>query len=315
MADPVTVNRSLAIPSTGSDVGSWGTVLNGNLNLIDTLFGAVTSISTNGGSITLTPAQLACGTISVSGALSAGAGLIFPAVQGWWSIENMTTGNFLLSAQSGAASEIIFIPQGEIIDVQINVNVARYRNLGRIGTYWDYASVSVPGWVTGCTKPPYLLCDGSGFSAATYPVLTSIIGTNITPDLRGRSRAMLNLGTNRITAVTGFNGDALFFGGGSQTSTLVTANLPQHTHSGTTGGDSPDHGHTLPSYATVSGQFAPGTGGAAQTAGQIAAGQLTGGANVRHAHAFTTDGGTGSNTAFSIMQPTTISGITLIRAA
>jgi hypothetical protein len=315
MADPVTVNRGFAIQTTGSNVGGWGTVLNSDLNLLDTITGGVTSISTTGGSITLSAAQLAFGTISVSGALSSGAGLNFPAVQGWWSIENLTTGNFLLSVQSGASSEIIFIPQGEVIDVQVNTNVTRYRNLGRIGTYWDYAGVSVPGWVTGCTKPPYLLCDGSSFSAATYPYLTAIIGTNITPDLRGRSRAMLNQGTGRITAAgSGIDGNALFAAGGAQTATLGTTNLPPYTPSGTavvTGTARNGEVRALGSNALT--PTPDGTGGVVPT---IQNGTADGrGLTVNASGPLTGNAQGGSSTPFSIMQPTTISGITMIRAA
>ena len=313
MADPVTQNRGLVIPNTGSSPGSWGPIINGDFAILDTIVGGIASISTNGGPTTLSPAQLACGTISITGNMNQYANIIFPAVQGWWSIENLTTNGFPVFIQSVGGAQQICMPPGEITDIQIGSSGVKYRNLGRVGSYLDLATASVPQWIANCTIPPYLLCDGSSFSATTYPQLVALIGTNITPDLRGRSRAMLNLSTNRITgAVTGINGDALFAAGGVQTSTLVTANLPQHTHSGTTGVDSPDHGHNVAGGGSNGVTYSPGAGAYVGFAPSTA---LSAGANVRHAHAFTTDGGTGSNTAFSIMQPTTISGITLIRAA
>ena len=37
MADPLTTNRTLAVPTRGSDVGNWDVPLNNNANALDTL--------------------------------------------------------------------------------------------------------------------------------------------------------------------------------------------------------------------------------------------------------------------------------------
>jgi hypothetical protein len=49
MSEPITVNKTLIVPNTGDLSGSWGTAaLNPNFQLIDAMFGGVTSISLSG---------------------------------------------------------------------------------------------------------------------------------------------------------------------------------------------------------------------------------------------------------------------------
>lgn len=314
MADPVTVNRNFAQPTRGSDVGTWDLPLNGNFGLLDTIVGGVTSISTTGGSNILTPSQLAGGTILVTGALTAVASLNFPSgLQGWWSIYNSTTGAFNLIVSAGSAIEFICVPQGQIIDIQVNGNSVKFRNLGIVGTYVDYAGTAVPPWVAGCTIPPFILCNGGAFSAATYPYLAALIGTNV-PDLRGRARYALNGGTNRVTAGgSGIDGNTLFSGGGNEV-------LQSHAHivSGNTDVDSPDHAHnftgggavTVGASSVGNGNASPGAAGPA-----ISIGPFTLGANVRHTHAISLTSGTTGAGGSQNMPPAIISGITMIRAA
>jgi hypothetical protein len=313
LADPVTVNRNLAQPTRGSDVGTWDVPLNGNFGLLDTIVGGIASVAATGGVITLNAAQLQCGTISVSGSLGADAAIAFPAVQGWWSVENLTTGGPALFVQAGSNAQVICVPPFEITDVQVNGNVVKFRNLGRIGTFIDYAVSSIPNWITKCTIPPYLLCDGSAFSGGTYPQLAGMIGSNV-PDLRGRSRAYLNGGTGRITAAgSGINGDAIFSSGGQQNIALIQAHLPTgafpvaitdfgHFHdlngggSFTVGSTSVGSGPSSPSAAGPAALISPQTD--TKPTGITASVTLNGGAQ----------------SAFTNMGPTAISGITMIRA-
>lgn len=311
MVDPVTTNRSLAQPTRGSDVGTWDVPVNGNMGLLDTILGGIATIAMPSGvGVNLNAAQLACGTLTLTGALTGVTGMQFPAVQGWWSIQNLTTGNFTCACQAGASTEIIYIPQGEIIDIQVNVNTVRYRNLGRVGSYLDLATATVPAWITTCTIPPYLFCDGSSFNASTYPTLNQLIGTNVLPDLRGRSRATVNSGTNRITtAGSGINGDALLAAGGVQNITIVQANLPNFTMPVAI--NDPGHFHAMQANPENSGtnlgqvNLVPIGGGSTVLNGM--ASQVTG---------ITTNGANtgGSSTPLTNMPPAAIAGITLIRA-
>lgn len=227
---PSTINRGYSIPPTGGSVDVWGSNdLNPNFGAIDTNFGGIISIPTTGGVITLNPVQLAYGTISVSGALSNNAIVTFPAVQGWWSIENLCTNieAFTLFVACGTATTLIGIPPGEIVDVQVNGNVPKYRNLGRVGSYLDDCGAVVPLWISGSTIPPYLNCNGGTFSGTTYPVLAARLGGTTLPDYRGRGPFYLNQGTGRLTAAgAGIDGDTRFASGGFNGVNLAVNQVP-----------------------------------------------------------------------------------------
>jgi len=124
------------------------------------------------------------------------------------------------------------------------------------------------------------------------------------PDWRGRALAALddmgNSAAGRLTA-TYFGATATVLGaaGGGESKALIASNMVAHTHSGTTGNDSPDHTHSYNSFsgATVGGG---GAFGAVSSAG----GFTSGGASTRHQHPFTTDSGAGMSSApFAIASP------------
>lgn len=99
--------------------------------------------------------------------------------------------------------------------------------------------VAIPGLIepfAGTTVPTgYLLCDGSAVSRTTYATLYAVIGDTFgagdgvdtfnLPDLSGR--VPLGVSSTHLLGSTG----------GSETVTLVEAELPAHTH------EVPQHGH------------------------------------------------------------------------
>ena len=107
------------------------------------------------------------------------------------------------------------------------------------GSVVDFAGSSAPsGW---------LLCAGQAVSRTTYADLFTAIGTTFgvgdgsttfnLPDLRGRVVAgkddMNGTAANRLTTGgSGINGASLGASGGTQTHTLITAEIPAHTHGG-----------------------------------------------------------------------------------
>lgn len=93
-----------------------------------------------------------------------------------------------------------------------------------------------------------LLCDGSAVSRTTYATLFGVIGTTFgvgngtttfnVPDIRGRVIAGRdNMGGSAASRLTGTtmspNGNTVGAVGGTQTHTLITAEMPAHTHTNT----------------------------------------------------------------------------------
>ena len=91
-------------------------------------------------------------------------------------------------------------------------------------------------WGTASAPTGYLLCDGSSVSTTTYAALFAVIGYTF-----GGSGASFTLPDYRGKMPIGVSGSyALAATGGAATTTLITANLPSHTHPIT----DPGHLHT-----------------------------------------------------------------------
>jgi microcystin-dependent protein len=164
----------------------------------------------------------------------------------------------------------------------------------------------------GTTAPnsAFALLYGQAISQSTYATLYALVGPNafapdsggnfFLPDLRGRAIfGQDNMGgsaAGRIAAT--FNGAIKGAAGGAETQTLTQAQLPAHTHSGTTGTESATHTHGI-SGSFVTGQ--PGSG-AIGGSGSLVVPQ-TNTESATHTHSFTTDNGTGGGQAHPIMPP------------
>src|SRR6266446_3912712 len=238
MVDPTTVNTSLAIPIRGTDVGTWDLPANGNFTAIDSMFGGVTTVALSSQSVTLLSSQAQASVIRLTGTLLANVSVILPSIYKGWTIDNRilnSPSSFAIILVSTNGASYIGLPPSTN-DVFYDGTTVDYRNLGKVGEYWDYASLSIPSWVLQSQKPPYLYCNGTTFSSATYPILANLFGGNTLPDTRGRVRIQSNNGTGRVTVIAV---DTLFAAGGDQ-------NLQAHNHtaSGTTSGQSVDHTHT-----------------------------------------------------------------------
>lgn len=308
MSDPATSNVGLYQPSRGSDPGTWDSPVNANTGAADSLASNVAIIPLTNVNVTLStppnsgaswsgPYQSQSAVLRFTGALSGHCGVVLPR-PGFWIIENLCTGNFLVVPQSivGGAGQLICAPPNQAIQIYCDGTNVKFVNLPPVGAYLDLGASAVPAWISNCSVPPYLNCDGTTFSAVTYPALASLLGGTTLPDLRGRSRAALNQGTGRITtAGGGIDGNTILAAGGAQTHTLTIAEMPAHNHT-----DS-GHNHTVP---IVNGAALAGASGSAVGAGGSTT-TSTGFANIQN---------TGGGGAHSIMNPVAIGGLTLIRA-
>lgn len=258
-----TTARGLYQVANSSFVGTWDVPENFNWGVVDAALGQITTVQLNNTPVTLTAGQAQCFQIIFSssaapgGNLAGNVAITFPTVSpsstemtGPYVIQNLCGNSslFTITLQTTVAGgQVVACKPGEPFDVINDGTNFKFKNLGHIGSYWDYAGSSVPNWVTACTIPPYLNCDGTSFSSATYPTLAAILGTTL-PDSRGRYRATLNQTTARITSSAGLDANTILAGGGtmltltssyiSQISDGAGMNDPGHTHSGNAGSGS-----------------------------------------------------------------------------
>ena len=309
-----TTAKGLAQVANSSFIGTWDVPTNANWAAVDAATGQVSSISLSGGNLSLSATQMGCSQLTFNSTLTGNTVVTFPIaipssapitpITGPYIVYNACTGSSLYTvtlATTVSSGLYISLPPGELVDVVTDGSNFRFKNLGRVGTYWDYAGSSVPSWVSGCSVPPYLNCDGTVFSSATYPFLATILGGTTLPDSKGRARSALNQGSNRLlSSNNGVNGDVLLSGGGGSV-TLSSVNLPNISFPVT----DPGHTHGL-SYYYQSPTIMAGAGAARPAgAGSIVTDSATTGITVNSG---------GSGTAVTLATPTYIGGITLIRA-
>jgi len=180
----------------------------------------------NSGSAWAGPYSAQSAVIRFTGVLTADVTVTLPR-SGFFIVQNKcTVGAFVVILASSAPGNVICAPPGESIHVFSDGVDMEYVALGRINAYEDFAGSTVPRWITACTIPPYLNCNGATFSGTTYPNTAAYLGGTTLPDARGRTRFALNQTTGRITLAAGFgiDGNTLAAAGGSQT--LTQDSLP-----------------------------------------------------------------------------------------
>src|SRR5712671_283737 len=175
MVSTFTPNIQWEEPARGDQVGTWDTPVNGNSTLIDLVAGAINTISLNNSPVVLAAAQFQSKSITFNSTLTGSVAITFPtSFHKSYEIRNICTGSSAFVITLGttvAGGKVVCCPPGESVDVVNNGTDLYFHNLERVGSYWDYAGSSVPAWVSGCTVAPYLNCDGTAFSSATFPQL------------------------------------------------------------------------------------------------------------------------------------------------
>lgn len=367
MADTLTVNTLLTNQTEGGNSNSWGTIADANFEEIDDKFGDVTSISTTGGTTTLTASQEIVNAIALTGTLVSNVEVVFSARGGTWVIKNGTSGAFSVtckvSGQTG--TEITQGTRQQVYSTGTDIESAGgSSNATSIPTGFlaPYLVTTAPtGWVRANGRTIGNASSGSaeranadtsalfvllwsGFDNTHLPILDSA-GTLTSrgasgaadfaankrmplPSLRGRTLVGLddmgNSAASIITAATTFTlGNATTNGStfGTQTHTLITAELAAHTHtgpshthtfsatsgvesaghthgvSGSTGVESADHTHGYTQFGTTSPNDLGTSGGTPRGSTT----QQTGGRSATHTHSFsTTSDGVSANHTHSV---------------
>lgn len=303
MASIFTPNINLEEPARGDAVGIWDVPVNSNTTVLDLAIGGIGSVVVNNSPIVLAPAQFQARQLTIGSTLTGNVPLVFPSsFSKNYVIRNASTGSsafvvILTSTVAGAVQ--IACPPGDTFSCFIVSGNWQFQDLGRVGTYWDYAGSSVPLWVDTCTIPPFLNCDGGNFNTSLYPALAAILGSNVLPDTRGRFRAALNQTTGRITSgasTGGVDGNTRFASGGAQLTTLSSQQMPPVKVT--------DPGHVHNYSGPV---LAVGAGPSGTVVG------LTTATNTSPAVTGITVGSS-NPTVVPLLPPTYIGGITMIRA-
>jgi microcystin-dependent protein len=293
-----TPNLNLELVARGGDVGAWDTPTNSNWSIDDTCIGGIANITVNNSNITLSAAQFQCRNLTFISTLTGSINVVFPSsFTKDYEIHNLATGSsaFTIQLSVSGGSQIIFAPPGQATDVFNDGVNMQYKNLPPVGSMIDFATTAVPAWISFCTVPPWLNCNGQSFSATTYPALAAILGGTTVPDTRGCVSAALDAGAGRLTG-------SFLQVIGSQTTTLGTANLPPYTPTGTV---AITQGPNNPNSVLFN------VGGANLGGGAAVAAQ---GNTLTISAAFTGNAQGGTSTPVGIVQPTTVVGIRMIRA-
>lgn len=278
---PVTTNRSFCIPNTGDLPNAWGTsAINPNFQYLDALIGGTTTIALSVATTITLSIPPTTGTSSGAATQSQVALIKFTGVQtgnavikftlpGYYIIDNRCTGTSYvqLSPASGGGNSIGAEP-GKKQHVFFDGTDMDYINMPGPGTALDFHTntTAYPPWQQACTVKPYLIKDGSIYTASIYPALAQYLGSTYggdgsttfgVPDERSRFRLAVdsNAAAGRVTnAISGINGTTFGSAGGDQ-------RLQTHSHGMT---DTHYHNASVSSgYSFVTqtgGNFAGGSG-------------------------------------------------------
>lgn len=176
-----TSNKLYPLQTTGTNVGTWGTVLNnGALSVIDNNLGGTLNISVAGSSnINLTASQASFLIHNLTGALTGNINYIFPALGGFFAVNNQTTGAFTVTVTVVGGSGGILVPQGNTVSTYIDATVPQVEAF--TGTSYVFAAGTVTGTanalVVAQTFPSAFTLSTGTFITFTPTALNTLAAT------------------------------------------------------------------------------------------------------------------------------------------
>jgi len=264
MSSTYSTNLALELIGAGEQAGNWGSTTNTNLGtLLEQAISGYTTQACTGGTDTLTMTNGASATarnmfLELTG--TGGGSLVVPANKKLYFIYNNTSSAITVKVTTGvsvpAAAKIVLVSNGtDIVTATNYMTGATFPSPTLTGT--PVAPTASPG--TSTTQIATTAFVTTGLQAA-YPVGSIYLSTVATnPNTLFGFGTWVAYGQGRMPISV----DATYTAGstgGSATTTLITANLPSHTHTATV--TDPGHNHTFATYANT----APQSGSATQCA-------------------------------------------------
>jgi hypothetical protein len=256
MSSTYSTNLAIELMGAGEQAGNWGSTTNTNLGTLieQAISGYTTQGVVTGTDTTITIPNGATGVarnmfIELTGTGGASTNLIVPANKKLYFIYNNSTGavTVKVSGQTGisvpAAAKISLVCNGTDIVTAENYMASATLPSATLSsptmTGTPIAPTASPG--TNTTQVATTAFVTAGLAAA-YPVgaiFLSTVSTNPSTLLGFGTWVAYGTGRMLISADATYTAGST---GGSATTTLITANLPSHSHSATT--TSTDGGHT-----------------------------------------------------------------------
>ena len=199
MADPVTNNYSLVLPTVGGDINLWGGVLNnGVITALDTILSGALPVSITTTDVALTASQFQNAVFTLSGALTGNRNLTIPlspnsatvACAGRFIVNNGTTGAFNVTVKTVAAGSTgVIVPQGLKTELYSDGTNVYYADDSK--TYITPVSGSPNGQLAGTAStvnnPPFPLAIDYTTQKLWYPTTTGTSTTTIWQQLLANS--------------------------------------------------------------------------------------------------------------------------------
>jgi len=312
MSSTYSTNLAIELMGAGEQAGNWGSTTNTNLGTLieQAISGYTTQGVVTGTDTTITIPNGATGVarnmfIELTGTGGASTNLIVPSNRKLYFIYNNSTGavTVKVSGQTGisvpAAAKISLVCNGTDIVTATNYMASATLPSATLSsptmTGTPIAPTASPG--TNTTQVATTAFVTAGLAAA-YPVgaiFLSTVSTN--PSTLLGFGTWVAFGSGRML----ISQDATYPAGttgGSATTTLITANLPSHSHSATTTSTDSGHSHGISPGAWTDGGGAV-DGGAFSFGNKVTATQSSN-ANITST---TSIGNTGSGTAATTISP------------
>jgi hypothetical protein len=226
-----TINKGYATPTTGSEVGTWGSTLNDDVfAIIDRNLGGITTKNLSSSNVTLTAQESQSGILRLTGTLTANIQITTECI-GFFLVENAASEAFAVTIKNNQVATAVTVAQGARTLVTSDAT-----NGCRIGT---------KPFETGTKMAFYMAAAPVGWTKDT-------------------TAALDNAAIRIVTSSGGATGGTANFTDTFAARTIVRANLPNVTINPTVSITDPGHTHNLSFSGPVSGA-GPGSFGGSLT--------------------------------------------------